>query len=90
MKTFAERLRAARKAAGFRTRRKAAAALGMLEGTYNYYERGQSTPLMPMLVRICLLYNVEPNYLLPFAIREAGEKNESVEKKSLTGNETSS
>lgn len=65
MRTFATRLRAARKAAGFSSAQRFAGVLGMEPPTYRKYERGQSEPNFEVLMRICDLLNVDAGHLLP-------------------------
>ena len=68
-KAFAERLRSAREAAGYKTMADFADAMGVEPPTYRYWERGQSLPDLPQLTRICQLLDVEPNDLLPLGKR---------------------
>lgn len=67
MKTFGQRLRQAREAAGFVSAAKFAAALSMEQHAYRKYERGESSPNLDTLTRICELLDVTPNHLLPIA-----------------------
>jgi len=67
MKTFAQRLRKAREAAGFEHAKHFADALGVEPAAYRYWERGGASPNLSMLTRICQLLDVEPNDLLPLA-----------------------
>ena len=62
---FAERLRAARKAAGLR-RLDVAASLGSSQNAYANYEQNIAAPTLPTLIRLCELLNVTPNELLGF------------------------
>ena len=78
MKTFGQRLRQARETAGFVSAAKFAGALGMGEHAYRKYERGQASPPLDTITRICELLDVEPNFLLPIAAegrRRAAEGN---------------
>lgn len=65
MRTFATRLRGARKAAGFSSAQRFAGVLGIEPPTYRKYERGDSEPNFEVLMRICELLNVDAGYLLP-------------------------
>lgn len=71
---FADRLQEARKAAGYSSAKKFAAALEISYNTYQRYEAG-SEPSYSRLCDICLLLNTTPNDLLGFqdnlAFREA-------------------
>lgn len=67
MKTFAKRLKAARKAAGYGSAEQFAHALGAEPHTYRHYERGGAHPNLVMLTRMCQLLSVTPNDLLPMA-----------------------
>jgi len=67
MKTFAQRLRKARLAAGYKSAAKMAGVLGLEEATYRKYERGDSEPSYDTLVRVCEVLKITPNYLLPMA-----------------------
>lgn len=70
MRTFATRLRTARKAAGFSSAQRFAGVLGMEPHTYRKYERGQSEPNFEVLMRICDLLNVDAGYLLPRQVND--------------------
>lgn len=67
MKTFAERLRKAREDNGFKSAQQFAGVLGLEPHAYRKYERGHSEPNFEVLVRICEVLKVTPNYLLPMA-----------------------
>lgn len=67
MKSFSERLKDAREAAGYETGKAFADALGVEPHTYRYWERGEAAPNLTTLTRICQLLDVEPNDLLPLA-----------------------
>jgi transcriptional regulator with XRE-family HTH domain len=69
-KALAKRLKKARKDAGFRFAREFAVALNLAEHTYRSWERGEHMPDLTTLTRICKLLNVEPNDLLPLAIKK--------------------
>lgn len=71
MKTFGQRLRAARVETGYRSAASLAAVLGIEEATYRKYERGASEPNFETLVRICGLLKISPNDLLPLAAQAA-------------------
>jgi ribosome-binding protein aMBF1 (putative translation factor) len=71
-KALAKRLKRARLDAGFRFANEFAAVLGMEDATYRTYERGEHLPDIPTLTRICKLLNVEPNFLLPLAVKKEG------------------
>lgn len=60
---LAEKLRAARKAAGF-TQARAAEALDMNMQTISDYERGRTRVPAETLKRLCALYNLTPGELL--------------------------
>lgn len=70
MKTFSERLRAAREAAGFVEAEDFANALGVRGPRYRHWERGGAKPDLTLLTRICQLLDVEPNDLLPLAVKK--------------------
>ena len=74
MKTFAQRLKAAREEAGYDSAQGFAGVLGLEPHTYRKYERAQSEPTLETLVRICELLNVDANYLLPAACRKQHRK----------------
>ncbi|WBT40141.1 helix-turn-helix domain-containing protein [Hyphomicrobium sp. DMF-1] len=74
MKTFSERLKAARIAAGFEEAEDFANALGVRGARYRYWERGTAKPDLTNLTRICQLLDVEPNDLLPLAIKRKKPK----------------
>lgn len=73
-KALAKRLRKARKDAGFRFAKELADALDLPEHTYRTYERGEHMPDLTTLTRICKLLNVEPNEMLPLALRKEPKK----------------
>lgn len=68
-KALGKRLKAAREAAGFKHANDFAQTLGQEGHTYRSWERGQYAPDLPTLTRICQLLNVEPNDLLPLAVK---------------------
>lgn len=70
MKTFAKELRKARKAAGFGSAESFAHELGVEPHTYRHWERGESSPPLPMFVRICRLLSVDPLELIPMASKK--------------------
>ncbi len=73
-KALAKRLKKARKDAGFRFAKEFADALQVAEHTYRTYERGEHMPDLTTLTRICKLLNVEPNEMLPLALRKEPKK----------------
>jgi len=78
MKTFAERLKAAREKAGYESAQQFAGAIGLEPHTYRKYERGQSEPNFETLARICEVLDVTPNHLLPsLAKKRKGNGNTS-------------
>lgn len=70
MTAFGQNLRAARERAGFNAASDFAAALGVHPHRYRHWEHGRRTPDLPMVTRICNLLNVEPNDLLPYAVKK--------------------
>lgn len=70
MKGFAKELRRARKAAGFESAENFAHELNVEPHTYRKWERGQSSPNLSMLTRICRHLSVTPNSLLPMACQK--------------------
>ena len=64
MRTFATRLKAARKAR-FPSAAQFAAVADIEPHTYRKYERGQSEPNFDTLMRMCELLDVDAGYLLP-------------------------
>lgn len=71
MRTFAQRLKKARKAAGYASAQSFAGVLGLEPHAYRKYERGQSEPTLETLVRVCELLDIDANYLLPAAQRKS-------------------
>ena len=69
-KALAKRLKQARKDAGFRFANEFSKALHIEEHTYRSWERGEHMPDVYTLTRICKLLNVEPNDLLPLALKK--------------------
>lgn len=69
-KTFGEKLRAAREAAEYHDAVEFAHALGVTPHRYRHWEAGRAKPDIVMVTRICQLLKVEPNDLLPFAVRK--------------------
>lgn len=69
-KAFAQRLKKARQEAGFRYGSEFAHALRVEGHTYRTWERGTHLPDIPTMTRICRLLNVEPNDLMPPALRK--------------------
>lgn len=70
MKGFAKELRRARKAAGFGSAETFAHEMGVEPHTYRKWERGQSSPNLSMLARLCRKLKIEPNELLPMALQK--------------------
>lgn len=68
-KEFGELLKAARERKGYRSAVAFAEVLGVEPPRYRYWERGQAMPDIPTFAHICLLLDVEPNDLLPRAIK---------------------
>jgi transcriptional regulator with XRE-family HTH domain len=66
-RVFGKRLKQARINANYRSAQKAAEALGLEPATYRTYERGSSLPNLEVLTRICELFRITPNDLLPEA-----------------------
>jgi len=65
MKIFGTRLRQARMAAGYPSAAKAAAQLGLEPHTYRGYESGRREANYETLLRMCELYGVTVDYVLP-------------------------
>ena len=76
MKIFSDRLRAAREAAGFEEAEDFANALGVTGARYRQWERGNARPNLVLLTRVCQLLDVDPNYLLPLAVRKKPKKSD--------------
>lgn len=70
MRTFSQRLKKAREAAGYASAQSFAGVLGLEPHAYRKYERGNSEPTLETLVRICELLEIDANYLLPAAQRK--------------------
>ena len=79
MKTFAQRLKAAREKAGYDSAQGFAGVLGLEPHTYRKYERAQSEPTLETLVRICELLEVDANHLLPATTSRKHHKNPTSE-----------
>jgi transcriptional regulator with XRE-family HTH domain len=77
MNAFARRLKKAREDAGFDTAKRFAEALGVEQNRYRHWERGTAQPDIAMLTRICRLLDVEPNDLLPLALKRSRPTTES-------------
>lgn len=67
---FGKILKKARENAGFESAEDFAALLGVEGARYRYWERGEAMPSVTMVVRICQYLNLEPNDLLPRALRQ--------------------
>lgn len=76
-KALAKRLKLARKEAGFRFANEFSRVLNIEEHTYRSWERGTHMPDVYTLTRICKLLNVEPNDLLPLAIKKRSSSESS-------------
>lgn len=74
MKAFHERLKTARLKAGYEHAKDLADALNVEAPTYRQWERGQASPDLTTLTRICKVLDVEPNELLPLAKRKKGPR----------------
>lgn len=75
-KALARRLKRARQDAGYRFAGEFAHVLKVEEHTYRAWERGTHLPDIPTMTRICKLLNVEPNELMPLAIKRSnGDQN---------------
>lgn len=74
MSAFGERLTRAREAAGYTHAETFANTLGISGATYRYWERGQASPSIDMLTRICLALNIEANELLPMTVVKPEEQ----------------
>lgn len=61
---FAEKLKTARRNAGFKTAEEFALEINVAGPTYRVYERGDTLPRPLTLMRICGLLLVTPGYLL--------------------------
>ena len=64
MNLFAKKLKAARIDGGYDSAAKFADALGIEPPTYRTYERGEASPPLPILARVCDLLDIFPNDLL--------------------------
>ena len=67
MKKFGKELRAARLRAGWPSAQKFAEHLGIEPPAYRKYERGEASPNLETITRLCSRLNVTPNDLLPEA-----------------------
>ena len=76
-KEFGKRLKRARIEAAFEHAKDVSDALGVDAPTYRSWERGQYMPTIPMLTRICQLLNVEPNDLMPMALKRGDSSKKS-------------
>ncbi len=68
METFGTALKRARQKSGFGTAKEFAEALAVPQHRYRTWERGEHTPDLTTIVRICRLLKVEPNELMPMAV----------------------
>ena len=71
--TRGEALRALRKEAGY-TQKQLAGYLGIDRTTYTYYEANHIALTCEMVVKLSLLYDVSPNYLLGLSSDRAGQR----------------
>lgn len=69
MRTFGKRLRAARERAGYASAQQFAGVAGLEPHAYRKYERGASEPRLEVIVRLCELLDVTPDYLLPVTLK---------------------
>lgn len=65
MRTFGAHLKDARVRAGYASAQEAALRLGIEPHTYRMYERGDREADYQSLIRICSLFGITPNDLLP-------------------------
>lgn len=65
MKIFGERLKEARVNAGYESAEQAAAQLGLEPHTYRAYERGDREAKYETLMRMCELFKVSVDFVLP-------------------------
>lgn len=85
MATFSEKLRAAREAAGFEEAEDFANALGVRAHRYRHWEAGRAKPDIVMVSRICQLLEVEPNDLLPHAVKKRKKDTPALSTSSSSG-----
>jgi transcriptional regulator with XRE-family HTH domain len=71
---FGKILKKARESAGYATAEDFATILGVEAPRYRYWERGEAMPSVTMVVRICHYLGIEPNDLLPRALRRKMQK----------------
>ncbi len=76
MRTFGDRLKEARQAAGYRSAQQFAGVLGVEPHTYRKYERGAAEPNYDTLTRICEILAITPNHLLPLAAAGLNRRND--------------
>lgn len=69
MKIFGERLKEARIAAGYDSAEQAAAQLGLEPHTYRAYERGAREAKYEVLLRMCELFKVSVDFVLPMQVQ---------------------
>jgi transcriptional regulator with XRE-family HTH domain len=80
MKLFSNRLRKARRAAGFKSAAKAAAQLGLEPHTYRGYESGRREANYETLIRMCELYGVTVDYVLPVEALKGGRQSPTIKR----------
>ena len=66
---FGQRLRKAREQAGWKSAQKFAESIGLEPHTYRKYERGEVSPNLEVLTRVCENLPITPNDLLPAAAK---------------------
>lgn len=77
MRTFGQRLKEAREAAGYKSAQQFAGVLSLEPHTYRKYERGEAEPNFDTITRICELLGITPNHLFPLAAAVKGRTNGS-------------
>lgn len=64
-KDFGDLLKAARVGAGYESAARLALILDVEPARYRYWERGQSLPDIPTLIKICHHFGLDPQDLVP-------------------------
>jgi DNA-binding XRE family transcriptional regulator len=67
-KVLGQQLRTARVEAGYKHANQFARVIKAVDHTYRSWERGECTPDIPTLNRICIALKKPPNYFLPMAV----------------------
>lgn len=80
MKIFGERLKEARLAAGYESAEQAAAQLGLEPHTYRAYERGAREAKYETLLRMCELFKVSTDFVLPVQVSTPGSNSHPMAK----------